>query len=173
MSISVGLSMRWLALEMFTMTICNWLVAISGQLRGKRCRALNSDAKVRVRLSTHTRFYYPDGMVVCQPNPPSDSFQDHPVVITEVLSDTTRRTDEGEKKDAYLTIPTLTAYMVVETDHPRRRRASPRLRRHSPPSCTKGWIPRSRSRTSAARCDWLNCMSAWISRQPSPRAEPS
>src|SRR5436190_18053621 len=30
------------------------------QLRGKRCQAFNSDTKVRVRLSTHTRFYYPD-----------------------------------------------------------------------------------------------------------------
>src|SRR5438067_9166106 len=42
------------------------------QLRGRRCQVFNSDTKVRVRLSTHIRFYYPDGMVVCQPNPQSD-----------------------------------------------------------------------------------------------------
>ena len=80
---------------------------------------MNSDTKVRVRLSTHTRFYYPDAMIVCQPNSPTDSFQDHPVVIAEVVSDSTRRTDEGEKKDAYLSIPTLSAYVVIETKLPR------------------------------------------------------
>ena len=37
---------------------------------------------------------------------------------TEVLSDTTRRTDEGEKKDAYLTIPSLTHYLLAEPDAP-------------------------------------------------------
>lgn len=97
----------------------NCLVALGSQLRGRRCRALNSDTKVRVRLATHTRFYYPDAMVVCQANPPGDSFQDHPVVIAEVLSAATRRTDEGEKKDAYLTIASLTAYVLIETDRAR------------------------------------------------------
>lgn len=97
----------------------NCLVALGSQLRGRQCRALNSDTKVRVRLATHTRFYYPDAMVVCQANPPGDSFQDHPVVIAEVLSAGTRRTDEGEKKDAYLTIPTLSAYVLIETGRPR------------------------------------------------------
>jgi Uma2 family endonuclease len=58
-------------------------------------------------------------MVVCDPNPAEDTFQDNPVVIAEVISETTRRTDEGEKRDAYLTIPTLTAYLLIETDCPR------------------------------------------------------
>lgn len=89
------------------------------QLRGRPCIAFNSDTKVRLRLPTQTRFYYPDAMIVCHPNPPDDSFQDHPVVIAEVISDATRRTDEGEKKDAYLTIPSVTAYLLIETDRPR------------------------------------------------------
>jgi Uma2 family endonuclease len=58
-------------------------------------------------------------MVVCQANPPADSFHDHPVLIAEVLSAGTRRTDEWEKKDAYLTIPTLSAYILIETARPR------------------------------------------------------
>ncbi len=70
-------------------------------------------------MPTHTRFYYPDGMVVCEPNSPDDEFQDRPVVIAEVLSVSTRRTDEGEKRDAYLTIPTLAAYLLIETERPR------------------------------------------------------
>jgi len=90
-----------------------------GQLRGRPCQPFNSDTKVRLRLPTHTRFYYPDGMIVCHPNDPDDSFQDNPVVIAEVISQATRRIDEGEKKDAYLTIPSLTAYLLIESERPR------------------------------------------------------
>jgi Uma2 family endonuclease len=89
------------------------------QLRGKPCAVFNTDTKVRVRLQSQTRFYYPDGMIVCRPNPGNDTFQDQPAVIAEVLSVTTRRTDEGEKKDAYLTIPSLSAYLLIESSHPR------------------------------------------------------
>ena len=66
----------------------------------------------------HTRYYYPDASVVCQPNPESDSFEDQPRAIFEVLSQGTRRIDEGEKKDAYLTIPSLAVYALVEQSTP-------------------------------------------------------
>ena len=58
-------------------------------------------------------------MIVCEPNSADDSFQDKPVVIAEVASEATRRIDEAEKRDAYLTIPTLMAYLIIETDRPR------------------------------------------------------
>jgi Uma2 family endonuclease len=45
-----------------------------------------------------------------------DSFQDEPAVIFEVLSRRTRRLDEGEKKDAYLAIPSLSVYALVEQE---------------------------------------------------------
>jgi Uma2 family endonuclease len=45
-------------------------------------------------------------------------FQDAPAVIVEVISKSTRRIDEGEKKDAYLAIPGLGVYLVVEQDCP-------------------------------------------------------
>src|SRR5439155_3181988 len=83
----------------------NTLVAVGNRLRGKRCRPFNSDTKVRVRLPTHVRFYYPELSVVCRANPPTDSFQDDPAVLFEVLYRSTRRIKEVEKKDAYLTIP--------------------------------------------------------------------
>jgi len=94
----------------------NALVALSNGLRGHRCRPFNSDTKIRLRLPNEIRFYYPDVSVVCNPNPQSDSFQDKPVVILEVLSRSTRRTDEGEKKDAYLAIPSLAAYLLIEQE---------------------------------------------------------
>jgi Uma2 family endonuclease len=96
----------------------NALVATGTRLRGQGCRPYNSHTKIRVRLHTHVRFYYPDVSVICRPNPQSDSFQDEPAALVEVLSRKTRRTDEGEKKDAYLTIPSLGAYLLVEQETP-------------------------------------------------------
>ena len=89
-----------------------------GKLRGKRCQPFNSDTKVRIEFPNHTRFYYPDMMVVCDSNPETDHFQNQPVVVIEVLSESTRRTDVGEKKDAYLAIPSLKVLMLVEADKP-------------------------------------------------------
>jgi Uma2 family endonuclease len=96
----------------------NVLGSLHARLRGRRCRPYNSDTKVRIRLPFHVRFYYPDVSVICRPNPQTDSFQDEPAVIVEVLSRKTRRTDEGEKKDAYLTISSLCAYLLVEQESP-------------------------------------------------------
>ena len=94
----------------------NTLGSLHARLRGKRCRPFNSDTKIRVRLPSQVRFYYPEVSVICRPNPPQDSFQDEPAAIFEVLSKKTRRIDEGEKKDAYLTIPSLAVYLLVETE---------------------------------------------------------
>lgn len=88
------------------------------RLRGHRCRVHGSDTKVRIHFPTHVRFYYPDDHVVCEANPLSDSFQDNPVVIFEVLSRKTRRIDEGKKKDAYQTMPSLKVYVLVDQDVP-------------------------------------------------------
>jgi Uma2 family endonuclease len=55
-------------------------------------------------------------MVVCEPNGPDSVYQDRPVIVVEVLSDSTRRQDCHEKRDAYLTIPSLKAYLLVEPD---------------------------------------------------------
>ncbi len=105
-------------------------------LRGKPCQPYSSDTKIRIHLpipsplspaagergrgegATHVRFYYPDASVVCRPNPQTDSFQDEPAVLFEVLSRGTRRIDEGEKRDAYLTIPSLRVYVLVEQEMP-------------------------------------------------------
>ena len=94
----------------------NTLVAVDLRLRGRRCQPFDSDTKIRIQLPGETRFYYPDLSIVCSQNPVNDSFQDKPVVIFEVLSKKTRRFDEGEKKDAYLTIPSLAAYVLIEPE---------------------------------------------------------
>jgi Uma2 family endonuclease len=88
--------------------------SLHARLRGRRCRPFNSDTKIRVRLPSHVRLYYPDVSVICRPNSQNDSFQDEPATLVEVASRRTRRVDEGEKKDAYLTIPSLSVYVLFE-----------------------------------------------------------
>lgn len=94
----------------------NVFAALHSTLRGKPCRPYNGDTKVRVRLRGEVRFYYADALVTCKPNAPGETFQDHPSVLVEVLSESTRRIDEGEKRDAYLSIPSLTHYLLVEPE---------------------------------------------------------
>lgn len=96
----------------------NSLTALHVRLRGRPCRPFDSDTKIRIHFNGQVRFYYPDGSVTCRPNPPGDSFQDEPAAILEVLSRSTRRIDEGEKKDVYLTIPSLQVYLLIEQEAP-------------------------------------------------------
>jgi Uma2 family endonuclease len=94
----------------------NITVAVGGRLRGKRCRPYNSDMKVRVPPPPYERFFYPDASVTCSPIEPDAAYLKEPVVLFEVLSKGTRRIDEGEKLDGYLTIPSLRIYALVEQE---------------------------------------------------------
>lgn len=92
------------------------LIFLGGQLAGSSCEAFNSDTKIRVQRQSRNFFYYPDASVVCESNADSDTFQDQPVVVVEVISESTRRVDEGEKRDNYLSIPSLNTYVLLEQD---------------------------------------------------------
>jgi Uma2 family endonuclease len=91
-------------------------ISLGAQLRGKPCRPYGSDFKVCIRFSTHTRFYYPDLMVICGARPSNSFFDDEPTIIVEVTSDSTRRTDELEKREAYQTLAFLKVYLLLEQD---------------------------------------------------------
>jgi len=94
----------------------NILIALGSRLRGKICRVYNSDIIMRLKMPTgQIRFYYPDVQVVCDSNPPDDVFQEKPVLLVEVASPSTWRTDHVEKLEAYTTIPTLEWYLLVDT----------------------------------------------------------
>ena len=80
-------------------------------LAGKTCEPFASDVKVKVG----SKFFYPDVMVVCHDND-QDYYTETPVIIVEVLSKSTRRTDETIKKMAYQSIPTLQEYVLIEQD---------------------------------------------------------
>jgi Uma2 family endonuclease len=78
--------------------------------RRKGCRVYMSDMKVRVGES----FYYPDVMLVCDDGPDA-YYKDKPCVIAEVLSPNTLRTDTNEKRYAYLGLPSLALYLLVDS----------------------------------------------------------
>lgn len=86
------------------------------RLSGKPCQPFNSDTKIRIPRPPSEKFYYPDVSVVCEPNPLQFTYQERPVVLFEVISESTRRADEGEKKDGYLSLPSLAVYALVEQD---------------------------------------------------------
>ncbi len=78
----------------------------------KGCRTYMSDMKVR---ALGDRFYYPDVMVVCDEDDQGDYIKEKPVLIVEVLSRSTASTDRREKVDAYLSLPSLEAYIMVDS----------------------------------------------------------
>ncbi len=96
----------------------NIFLALGTRLRGQRCQPFASDLKIRVQDDEHIHFYYPDAMVVCDRSglAPGRHWTDKPTVIFEVLSESTRRIDEGEKALLYWKLPSLVSYILIEQD---------------------------------------------------------
>ena len=67
----------------------NLAISVGGRLRGKPCDFHGSDLKILVDGSAR----YPDGFVVCSPVANTALYVTDPVVIFEVLSDSTARVD--------------------------------------------------------------------------------
>ena len=86
---------------------------IKHHLKGGSCRTYMSDMKVRIQTGHNDLFYYPDVMVSCDADPPSEYYEDKPILIIEVLSPTTETRDKLEKLSSYSTIPTLLEYVTV------------------------------------------------------------
>jgi Uma2 family endonuclease len=78
--------------------------------RDRGCMAYALDLMVRAG----DRFYYPDGVVVCAPHTGDTLLFEAPCLVVEVTSRSSRRTDHGEKLDAYLRIPSLRGYWIAE-----------------------------------------------------------
>jgi len=81
-------------------------------LEGSPCEAFTSDMKVK----TGSNYFYPDVLVDCSNLEDSGLFTESPVILVEVLSRSTRKTDETIKRSAYLQIPTLQEYVLIEQD---------------------------------------------------------
>jgi Uma2 family endonuclease len=95
----------------------NITTALHILLRGKPCRAHNSDIAVHLSLGTDERYYYPDASVTCGPLDNSARALEKPIVVFEVLSPNTARVDRTEKKDAYLACESIQHYVIVEPEN--------------------------------------------------------
>jgi|688.fasta_scaffold576140_2 Uma2 family endonuclease len=96
----------------------NCFLTIALALKGKPCQPHIFDTKLRIVNQQTKRFYYPDLQVVCESNLPTETYQDRPVLIVEVLSPSTRLYDLDEKLTAYTQIPTLQYYLILEQHQP-------------------------------------------------------
>jgi len=95
------------------------IAGLINALRGKPCRVYSSDLRVRVEATGLTT--YPDASVVC--GQLETSAQDpnaivNPVVLIEVLSESTESYDRGAKAAHYRRIPSLREYVLVAQHEP-------------------------------------------------------
>ncbi len=82
------------------------------------CEPYTTDVKLEIK-TPQRRYYYPDVVVTCEAgyeDPEDSHLIVHPILIVEVLSPSTRRTDKGEKFNAYQYIPGLLEYVIVAQD---------------------------------------------------------
>jgi hypothetical protein len=64
--------------------------------------------------------YGPDALVYCGPRLPNHALETpNPVIVVEVASPSTRKTDETVKLDAYFSVPSVHHYLIVDPDGPR------------------------------------------------------
>ena len=92
----------------------NTFSALHAQLRGRPCKVYNNE--MRVKVSETGMYTYPDIVAACAEPQFEDSEVDtllNPVLIIEVLSDSTEQYDRGAKFRHYRTLPSLRDYLLV------------------------------------------------------------
>ena len=82
------------------------------RLRGKPCRVRGPTLKIEVM----GRIRYPDAFVYCTPAPPGETVIKDPVVVFEVLSSGTSRTDRIEKLRECQATGSVRRYVILEQD---------------------------------------------------------
>jgi Uma2 family endonuclease len=117
---------EYLAGEVFAMAgasrrhgliVTNLVRELGQQLKGKPGEVHSSD--LRLRVTAAGLCTYPDVMVVCADVQFADDQKDtvlNPVVLIEVLSESTSDYDRGRKFEYYRTLPSLREYLTVAQD---------------------------------------------------------
>ena len=95
--------------------VVNALTILRGQLRGERCRPKSQDIGVRIPKGNIRR---PDVLVDCGSPRGTDMVAADPRVVIEVLSPSTTNFDRFKKLPEYMTVPSLAAILLVNTEAP-------------------------------------------------------
>ena len=83
------------------------------QLKNSPCRPFASDMRVKAKRS----YFYPDIVVSCNERKFEDESDEtllNPRVIVEILSKSTKLRDRNLKFDSYLSIESITDYLLIE-----------------------------------------------------------
>ena len=88
--------------------------ALRPALRGGPCTVVRADLKVLTQRGTRAR--YPDLVVTCAPVRPGDTAVPEPLLVVEVLSETTEAADRGAKRAEYAALPSLARYVMLAQD---------------------------------------------------------
>lgn len=93
----------------------NLFALLRHHVRGGPCRAYISDMKVRVEQAD--AFYYPDVFVTCDPADGREGlFKRNPILVIEVLSESTAGFDRGAKFANYRRLESLREYVLIEPE---------------------------------------------------------
>ena len=83
------------------------------ELKGSPCRVFIESVKTRVEAADC--FFYPDVVVSCDPRDRlTPEYLSHPLLVVEVLSDSTAAYDRGAKFAAYRKLDSLQDYVLVD-----------------------------------------------------------
>lgn len=95
--------------------IINLIANFKSPLQQQNCRLFTSD--VRLGLPRHRRYVYPDVMII-EEKPVYEgtgkTTVTNPLVIVEVLSESTRNYDKGDKFYYYRSIPEFREYILID-----------------------------------------------------------
>jgi Uma2 family endonuclease len=93
----------------------NLAVAITQHLKGSRCRVYLPDMKLRI--SAVDAIFYPDLKVSCDEQDLRAEYAiEHPTLLAEILSASAADYDRGTKLTAYLKLPSLREYLLIDPD---------------------------------------------------------
>ena len=91
----------------------NLFMALSQRLRGTRSRVYLPDMKLRI--AAVDAFFYPDLKVSCDERDLKAEYAiEHPSLLAEILSASTADYDRGTKLTAYLKLPSLQEYALID-----------------------------------------------------------
>jgi Uma2 family endonuclease len=95
----------------------NFFASLKSALSGTPCRPFVLGMKVRIEAADAV--LYPDVFVTCDARdkaPEAALAKGHPLLIVEVLSDSTAAYDRGRKFELYQQIAELQEYLIIEQD---------------------------------------------------------